>query len=633
MKEELHQALKQYFGYNSFRPLQYEIISEILEGRDALAILPTGAGKSLCFQLPALVRPEMTVVVSPLIALMKDQVDNLAANGVRATFLNSSIDSSEAAARKRDLLAGKTQILYVAPERLVMPDFQFLMSKMKVGLIAIDEAHCISAWGHDFRPEYRQLSGLRATFPNIPILALTATATARVRDDIAMQLGMQTARTFSSTFNRPNLFYAVVRKSDPESQILGYLNEHSNESGIIYCLSRNAAESVTTFLCANGIKARVYHAGLTREQRLANQEAFARDEVNVICATVAFGMGIDKPNVRFVIHHDLPKNLESYYQETGRAGRDGLPSNCILLYGAQDGFKLQYFINQKEGEERTVARRQLQQIEEYARRPGCRRRLILGYFGESLSGNNCGACDSCSTARDLIPSRKRYEPPQAKTKAHNLQVGGAFDESLFEELRLVRKKLANDRNVPAFMIFGDRTLQAMARLQPTTLDQFSKVYGVGENKLAQFGEVFVAAVNTWKAVHPSSAVAPLTAQKMSGEQPHAPRIVNTAAVTLEQYRAGKSVPEIAQARNLSVGTITQHLAQMVASGEKLDISKLLPAEIEAKILAVAARLTFDKLRPLKDELGDDVTYEQIHLCRAKALAAESAGTSSSSSAG
>jgi ATP-dependent DNA helicase RecQ len=393
--------LKQHFGYDSFRPLQEEIIRDSLAGRDTLVILPTGGGKSLCFQLPALARPGLTVVISPLIALMKDQVDALHAAGIEATFLNSSIEAGESRTRFRELHEGRYSLLYVAPERLMMSGFQDSIRQWKVALFAVDEAHCISEWGHDFRPEYRQLAELRKLFPTTPIMALTATATARVREDIVKQLKLRDARRYVASFNRPNLTYRVLPKSDTFHQVLELLKARPGESGIVYCQSRKGAESLATRIDHAGISARPYHAGLETEERSHNQECFRRDQTRVVCATIAFGMGINKPNVRFVVHADLPKNIESYYQETGRAGRDGLPGECVLLFSAGDAAKIAHFIDEKPDEkERQIARAQLREMIDYAEAAECRRSTLLRYFGEQYGEPSCQACDNCLTPRE-----------------------------------------------------------------------------------------------------------------------------------------------------------------------------------------------------------------------------------------
>ena len=397
----LEQKLKEVFGYDTFRPHQREIAECFLAGRDTLAVLPTGAGKSLCYQLPAVVRDGLTVVVSPLIALMKDQVDQLTASGVAATFLNSTLDSAEAKKRFAKLYAGEYRMLYLAPERLMLPDFLPKLGDWGMKALAVDEAHCISEWGHDFRPEYRRLREVRETFADIPLLALTATATPRVREDILTQLELREPEVFIASFNRPNLTYRVVPKAKAAAQVVKFVRDRDEDAGIVYAQSRRAAESLANALREAGIKAAPYHAGLDANERSRNQEAFLRDDVQVICATIAFGMGINKPNVRFVIHADLPKNVESYYQETGRAGRDGLPSECLLLYSRGDVVKyLRFFEEIADHQARNEARTQLEKMIHLAEDERCRRVALLGYFGENWTEENCGACDQCLAPRE-----------------------------------------------------------------------------------------------------------------------------------------------------------------------------------------------------------------------------------------
>ncbi|MDE1170228.1 MAG: DNA helicase RecQ [Verrucomicrobium sp.] len=601
MPDRLAAALKETFGFDSFRPLQREIMEEILAGRDALALLPTGGGKSLCFQLPALVLPGLTVVVSPLIALMKDQVDSLQAAGVAATYLNSTLDEAEARARLRGLHRGEYKLLYAAPERLMLPGLLENLEAWGLSLLAVDEAHCISEWGHDFRPEYRQISTLRRRFPKVPVLALTATATPRVRGDIAALLGLEKARHFVASFNRPNLTYRVTPKSGAYDQLVEWLESgpRRGEAGIVYCQSRKGAEAVAQKLQADGVPARAYHAGLDAAERARSQELFLRDEVRVVCATIAFGMGINKPNVRYVVHYDLPKNIEGYYQETGRAGRDGLPAECLLFFSAGDAVKQRRFIEEKGSEEeRRVASAQLQQMLHYAEASGCRRAALLEYFGEAVEPGGCGACDNCLEPRETydgtIPAQKLLscvyrikqgggfsvglahvvevltgaqsekvkrwghdklstygigkELPRAQWQEIGRQLlragylrqsegqfsvleltpeGGAVlrertpisltkplaqakarpdrrdrgaiscDEILFNRLRVLRKELADARDVPAYVIFSDVTLRIMARDQPTDLDAMRRVSGVGQKKLEEFGAAFAASVRDY----------------------------------------------------------------------------------------------------------------------------------------
>lgn len=409
--DPLAARLKEVFGYDRFRPRQREIMEAGLAGRDVAAILPTGAGKSLCYQLPALMREGLTVVVSPLIALMKDQVDQLEAAGVAATFINSTLDPAEMQRRWHGLDHGRYKLLYVAPERLMMPEFFPRLPAWKTVAVAVDEAHCISEWGHDFRPEYRQLNAIRERMPALPILALTATATAQVREDIVKQLRLRSPEVHVASFNRPNLFYRVVPKAQALTQVRDFIRARPEESGIVYCQARKTTEAMAMALAGEGISAVAYHAGLPPDERARHQEAFLRDEAKVVCATIAFGMGINKPNVRYVIHADLPKNLEGYYQETGRAGRDGLPSDCLLLFSHGDVIRNERFFGEMtDPQARAVAARQLRQMAGFATEDGCRRVALLGYFGETWPDPDCGGCDNCVNPRELmdatVPAQK-----------------------------------------------------------------------------------------------------------------------------------------------------------------------------------------------------------------------------------
>jgi ATP-dependent DNA helicase RecQ len=396
-------ALRSTFGYASFRPLQEEIVHASLDGRDVFVLMPTGGGKSLCYQLPALLIDGITVVVSPLIALMKDQVDALRALGVAATFVNSSLDPAEVGRRQASIARGEVKLLYVAPERLMLPGFLRLLEAARVARIAVDEAHCISEWGHDFRPEYRELRRLRDAFPDVPLGAYTATATKRVQVDIIAQLGLRAPSTFRRSFNRPNLYYEVRPKRNAEEQLLAYLRGRHDASGIIYCQSRSGADALAQRLTRHGFSATSYHAGLEADDRRERQEAFIRDDVRIVVATIAFGMGIDKPDVRFVVHYDLPKNLEGYYQESGRAGRDGDSADCILFYSAGDAIKQRHFIDEKPTEaERRVAREQLRRMGDWAESATCRRRLLLAYFDETFEGQEAPCCDVCDAPSELL---------------------------------------------------------------------------------------------------------------------------------------------------------------------------------------------------------------------------------------
>jgi ATP-dependent DNA helicase RecQ len=705
--------LKQYFGFVSFRPLQEEIIRDSLAGKDVFALLPTGGGKSLCFQLPALARDGLTVVVSPLIALMKDQVDALQAAGVPATFLNSSLAAEESRKRLRGLHNGEFRLLYVAPERLMLSGFLSDLQKWNIQLIAVDEAHCISEWGHDFRPEYRQLAQLRELFPRVPFMALTATATGRVREDIVNHLQLREPKCYVASFNRPNLTYRVIAKNKSFDQLFEFLRARPRESGIVYCLSRKGAESVAERLNQNGIKAKPYHAGLTPKERSEHQELFLRDNIRVVCATIAFGMGINKPNVRFVVHYDLPKNIEGYYQETGRAGRDGLPSECVLLFSAGDAVKQTTFIDEKPNpQEREIARKQLQQMVHYAECANCRRTELLAYFGEKFSADGCGACDNCLSPRATFDGTlaaqkflscvfrirektgfgvglnhvvevltgadtekirkwnhtelstygigKEYSRPewaaigrelvrlgflrQTAEKFSTLELTNAgaailksrgkvtltkpvaapetktrhigeiaCDEALFERLRELRKKLADERDVPAYIIFSDVSLRQMARNYPESEGDFARISGVGEKKLREFGEVFLGEIaaylqtNARQIFADDSFVVPLPQRSQVGD---------SARETLRLFRAGESVDRIAASRGVTVGTIYGHLATAIESGEKIALSPLLDDEAQAEIAAAFKRAGWGNLVGARELLGEKYDYGLLRIFRA-----------------
>ena len=412
MSQRAKDILQQTFGYTNFRPLQEEIITDVLKGKDTLVIMPTGGGKSICYQIPALIFDGLTIVVSPLISLMKDQVEQLDQYGVPALFLNSTLTKEKYAENISRLRNREIKLLYLAPETLMMESTRRLLSELDVDCFTIDEAHCISEWGHDFRPEYRQLATVRKDFPNAVCLALTATATPRVRDDIQKILEMKTSETYVASFDRENLLLKIVDKENPLDQILDFLYTRQKDSGIIYCFSRRQVDELYSDLKAEGYKVLPYHAGLSEQQRTRNQEAFIRDNVNIIVATIAFGMGINKSNVRYVIHHDMPQNIESYYQQIGRSGRDGLQADCLLLYSYADKQKIKYFINQKEGTEKEIAERHLDHLIDYLEYNGCRRKPLMGYFGEEYTKSDCGNCDNClmqeDDLQDLTVQAQKY---------------------------------------------------------------------------------------------------------------------------------------------------------------------------------------------------------------------------------
>ena len=725
--------LKSHFGYDEFRPLQEEIIQHVLSGQDSLVLMPTGGGKSLCYQLPAMCLPGMTLVVSPLIALMKDQVDALNANGIPAKFINSSLTSSEIELALAQALQGKVKILYVAPERLALGGFRRFLEKAELSLIAVDEAHCISEWGHEFRPEYRNLHQLRRDFPSVPVIALTATATEQVRKDIVEQLGLQKGKVFLSSFNRPNLSYLVMSKEGYWQKLLSLLQSHKGESTIIYCFSRRETEELADDLRERGIPAQPYHAGLEPEVRRRTQEEFIRDRLPVIVATIAFGMGIDKPDIRLVVHHSLPKSLEAYYQETGRAGRDGLPSECVLFYSYADKAKHNYFINQiEEPREQGLAREKLDQVTDFAEIPVCRRRTVLAYFGEVWSREDCAACDVCLAAgeefdateiaqkvlsavvrtgqrygslhvskvlrgsrekrvldlghdrltvhgiarefseadlreimghlqargllsrnegefatlavtqrgRDFLRQRQALSLPCLKsaTMASDtvrgiIADGGVssglgesvdYDPELFEQLRALRRDLADRQNVPPFVVFGDVSLRHMAAFMPQSLDSFARVPGVGQAKLDQYGDTFVPAIRSYAESRGipdrTDQMAKSRSRERGSERDRSTRRGGGRSTTYERTREllaqGLTIGEAALERNLAETTIIGHLERLASQGQLVHLDHLLSDQQRIRRIKEAFDVCGDQfLKPAWEYLGSEFSYDELRLVR------------------
>lgn len=728
----IDEALKQYFGYDTFLPGQRAIIEQVLVGKDSLILMPTGGGKSLTYQLPALMLPGVTVVISPLIALMQDQVERLRENGIEATFINSTLSIDERSQREHALLEGKIKLVYVAPERLMGDNFLYLLENVQqdvgLSLLAVDEAHCVSEWGHDFRPEYRQLGALRDHFPTVPMLALTATATERVRADILSQLRLRRPFIHIASFNRPNLSYEVFQKNkNSYAELVQLLREISsddpNTSIIIYAQTRKSVDELSASLRHDGIRALPYHAGMSNEERQENQQRFIRDDVPVLVATVAFGMGIAKPDVRAVIHFDLPKSLEGYYQESGRAGRDGLPARCVLFFSYGDRIKVQYMIERKESDqEKQVAYEQLEQVIAYCDSRDCRRRVLLAYFGENWTQQNCQNCDTCREAQDTIvmvdhtidaqkffscvgrtnqrfgmnyiievlrgantkkirdfghdklstygigkdhsaeewqrlarafvqqgllrvdntnnypvlkltPLAREVErnlrtvevaTPAAPKKEQKEQAAGGVPERLdrdaarvFYHLRNLRKILADEHGVPPYVIFPDVTLRAMAIQRPQTREHFARIPGVGSKKLEDYFTIFTDEIRLY--CEDNNIPLHVEPEEEGKITYHVEKLYSASPsrqLTFTLYKQGMNIVEIAQERGMAAGTIATHLAELIEMGEVIDVERLIDLEHYPKIVETIQEVGDEKLRPIKDILGDDYSFDEIKLVRA-----------------
>ena len=737
----LTDVLRNRFGHDAFLPLQEDVVSNALSGGNSLVLMPTGSGKSLCYQLSALCLEGVTLVVSPLIALMKDQVDALQARGIAADFINSSMTYDQVRKVQAVAYRGKLDILYIAPERIVMPRFRDFLRSLKLGLIAIDEAHCISEWGHDFRPDYRNLETLREDFPQVPVMALTATATERVRKDILDQLKINGAPQFVASFNRPNLNYRVTPKKDSFANLVKLLRGSKEGSAIVYCFSRRETEELAASLSSRGLKALAYHAGLEDEVRRKTQEQFLRDEIPTIVATIAFGMGVDKPNVRLVVHYDLPKTVEGYYQETGRAGRDGLPSDCVLFFTRSDEVKQEYFIRQIENAaERKSAREKLVRMVDYCESRACRRAFLLSYFGEESGGENCGACDVCladpvdSTAAAqydgteiaqkmlsaVIRTGERFgvnyvigvllgrrsqritqwghdklsvygvargTPEEAlkdalaqlidKGLAGRRAAGefptlyvtdagraflkarepltltgrlpaksaesGEFDPELFDKLRSLRKKLADEMGAPAFVVFADVPLRSMAASLPQDIESLLEIRGVGESKARQFGEQFLTVIRDHAGTTGSPDDVPLpsnypgadkgssaASRNGNSSENSSPALLSpegvsdrgtrngnpSHVVTRDLVREGMNLAEVAGQRGISQQTVLTHLERLVSEGESFNLAHLMPSQPDYDRIAAAFQSSgTGYLSPVMESLGREYTYEQLRLVR------------------
>ncbi|WP_139959102.1 DNA helicase RecQ [Flavicella sediminum] len=687
---KLHSTLKEYFGYEKFRPLQEKIASSILSGNDNLVIMPTGGGKSICFQLPALLFKGITLVISPLIALMKDQVDGLNANGIPSAYLNSSQSAEENFEIINKLKKGEIKLLYLAPESLAI--LETLLQEIEISCIAIDEAHCISSWGHDFRPAYTQLGFLKKRLPNTPIVALTATADKATREDIASQLNLVNPNKHIASFDRPNISLEVRAAQDRVKQIIDFIQQKPNESGIVYCLSRKATEQVASSLTKKGIPAKAYHAGINHEERSKIQEDFIYDKSQIICATIAFGMGIDKSNIRWVIHYNLPKNLEGYYQEIGRAGRDGLKAKTILFYSYADVIQLQKFADSSGNKEVQLSK--LERMQQYTEALSCRRKVLLSYFGE-LVEEDCMNCDVCKNppaffdgtiiaqkilsgifrlqekeplgtlvdflrgsqnasiydkgfqqlktygvARDIswrdlqqyviqlinlgyceiafhennalkltefskkvlfdkekVRLTTVVDKPSKKAKTTKSSTSVA-NNSLFERLRLLRLQLAQEKGIPAYLVFGDAALKQMEKERPMSDEDFLAIDGVGKKKFEDYGYVFIKEIIAFQK------------EKVVVKKKKKTNKVNTIEVTYDLYKKGFSAEDIANERKLSLATIQNHYTKLYQEGYEINLHEFISKkELD---LIKEAKIKLDNSNSLKayyDYFEEAVPYD------------------------
>lgn len=714
---ELAQVLKKYFGYDSFRGKQEEVIQSVLDRKDTFVIMPTGAGKSLCYQLPAVIMDGTALVISPLIALMKNQVDQLQAFGIEAGFLNSSMNRGDYEAVKQKVLSRQLKLLYVAPESLVKEEFIDFLKQSHISFLAVDEAHCISEWGHDFRPEYRRIHEMVNQLGLVPVVALTATATPKVRIDIMHNLHIEQANVFLTSFNRDNLYYEIrpkVNQNHATTEIIRFIKQNSDKSGIIYCLSRRRVEEIAELLNVNGIKAVPYHAGLDSNTRSRHQDMFLQEDIHVVVATIAFGMGIDKPDVRFVIHFDVPKSIESYYQETGRAGRDGLEGNCILFYDFNDIVKLEKFMKDKSVSERESGRLLLYEMASFAESGACRRKMMLHYFGETFDVKRCnGMCDNCRHPKESFDAQKEAKQALSAVKQVGEKFGQThiigvlrgsnnqaihlyehekipifgrgthlsdkewksvlsqliindylvkdvdeygviklgekgkkflkepssielikyqdldlthkesgdpvenfqtYDVVLFDKLRKLRKKLADEKGIPPFVIFQDTSLEDMSTKYPTSMNEFFNITGVGQGKAKKFAAPFIKLISEYVESNGIERTSELVVKA-------AARKSMNKLFVIQHVDRRTPLDQIAKIKGMEYEELLGNVEQIVYSGTKLNldyyIEDVMDDDAIDEIYDYFMVAETDDLNTAEGELGSTASRDEIRLVRLK----------------